>query len=82
MMLKGHSSVAIAATTYGRAQVGKNYNWAFRKYNEGAHYCSELVWQAYKALGTDLDSNGGFVVSPDDIARSPYLTVVYHNTAN
>ncbi|MGL6174570.1 MAG: hypothetical protein ACRC1P_08180 [Cellulosilyticaceae bacterium] len=35
--------------------------------------CSLLVWQAFKAFGVNLDSNGGPFVSPQDIARSPLL---------
>lgn len=35
--------------------------------------CSLLVWQAYKRFGIDLDTNGGPFVSPQDIARNPYL---------
>lgn len=36
-------------------------------------HCSFLVWQAFKAFNIDLDSDGGFIVSPKDIAKSPYL---------
>lgn len=33
------------------------------------HYCSSLVWHAYKwGVLIDLDSNGGIWVTPDDIA--------------
>lgn len=35
--------------------------------------CSLLVWQAFKAFGIDIDSNKGIFVSPQDIAKSPYL---------
>lgn len=38
--------------------------------------CAHLVWLAYKAAGYDIDSNGGRVVLPRDIARSPLLEVV------
>lgn len=38
--------------------------------------CSHLVWAAYQAFGYDLDSDGGMVVTPKDIANSPLLTVV------
>lgn len=34
-------------------------------------YCSKLVWQSCKnTKGTDLDSNGGAIVTPADIDRS------------
>lgn len=38
--------------------------------------CAHLVWQAYKNFGYDIDYNGGAVVAPCDIARSPYFEVV------
>ena len=38
--------------------------------------CSHVVWYAFKQFGIDLDSTGGAVVSPRDIARSPYLELV------
>lgn len=39
-------------------------------------HCSHLVWQAYKNAGYDIDSNGGIVVTPQDIARSPLFEVI------
>lgn len=41
--------------------------------NPKSTQCSLLVWQAFKAFGINLDANGGPFVSPQDIARSPYL---------
>ena len=41
-----------------------------------ATHCSHLVWQAFKNAGLDIDSNGGLIVTPRDIARSPYFEVV------
>jgi uncharacterized protein YycO len=38
--------------------------------------CSHLVWQSYKFYGYDLDSDGGPLVTPNDIANSPLLEVV------
>lgn len=38
--------------------------------------CSHLVWAACKALGYDIDADGGMVVTPKDIANSPILEVV------
>lgn len=40
-------------------------------------YCSHLVWQAYKATGLDLDTDGGWLVSPCDISASSDLEVVF-----
>ena len=41
----------------------------------GTH-CAHLIWYAYKQFGIDLDSDGGLIVTPSDIANSPYLEVV------
>lgn len=38
--------------------------------------CSHYVWYAYNKFGLDLDSNGGGLVKPQDIARSPHVEVV------
>lgn len=38
--------------------------------------CAHIVWYAYKQFGIDLDSNGGQMVMPKDIANSGYLQVV------
>lgn len=35
--------------------------------------CSLLVWQAFNAFGIDIDANKGIFVSPQNIAKSPYL---------
>ena len=39
-------------------------------------HCSHIVWQAYKSQGVDIDKNGGFLVTPRDIAMSDKLQVV------
>ena len=38
--------------------------------------CSHLVWHAFKSYGFDLDSDGGRIVTPKDIANSPLLEIV------
>ena len=38
--------------------------------------CSHLVWFAFYELGLDIDSDGGWLVTPRDIAGSPYFEVV------
>lgn len=49
------------------------------KYAEGKTVtdtqCAHLVWCAYRAHGYDLDSNGGPIVTPRDLANSPLLEV-------
>lgn len=50
------------------------------KYKDGIEptgtHCSHLVWYPFKKFGYDLDSNGGVLITPQDIANSPYLEVV------
>ncbi len=38
--------------------------------------CSHLIWQAYRYYDIDLDSDGGLIVTPKDIANSNELEVV------
>lgn len=44
------------------------------KYDTGKWYCSKLIWAAYYSVfGIDLDSDGGYIVYPRDILRSPSI---------
>ena len=36
-------------------------------------HCAHLLWSAYRAYGYDLDSTGGRIVTPRDLALSPLL---------
>lgn len=36
-------------------------------------HCAHLVWEAFLQFGYDLDSDGGRIVTPKDIANSPLL---------
>ncbi len=38
--------------------------------------CAHIVWYAYKQFGIDLDSDGGLVVTPQDLASSEQMEVV------
>lgn len=42
----------------------------------GGTHCSHLVWQAFKNFGVDIDTNGGILVTPKDIANSTKLEIV------
>lgn len=42
---------------------------------QGTH-CAHLVWQAYAWTGLDLDSTGGAIVTPRDLAESTDLTLL------
>ena len=49
----------------------------FRKAEEiTVTHCSHLVWEAFRLFDYDLDSDGGMIVTPKDIANSPNLEVV------
>ena len=39
-------------------------------------HCAHLIWAAYMRIGIDLDSNGGKIVTPRQLAASPLLEVV------
>lgn len=41
----------------------------------GTH-CAHVIWYAYNQIGIDLDSDGGFFVTPYDIQNSPYLEII------
>lgn len=38
--------------------------------------CAHLVWYAYRNFGMELDSTGGAVVKPQDMALSPHVELV------
>lgn len=50
------------------------------KYKEGIDpigtHCSHLVWYPFMKFGYDLDSDGGMIVTPKDIANSPLVEIV------
>lgn len=63
--------------------IGADYNFSIgilsKKYNEKEFtrtQCAHLVWYAYRHFDVDLDSNGGLVVTPPEIANSPYVEIV------
>lgn len=43
---------------------------------EAGTQCAHLVWYAYRHFGYDLDSDGGFVVTPGDLYRSDLLELI------
>ncbi len=49
-----------------------------KKYKENIKYsqCAHFVWYAYKKFGIDLDSNGGGLVKPQDMALSDKVELV------
>ncbi len=83
---ENRSAIIAAAVEYALAQEGDPYDWRFKKYDQDAHYCSELVWHAYhegppeyaELHSIDLDSNGGSIVTPDDLYSSWKLDSIYY----
>jgi len=50
-------------------------NKSMKEIPQGTH-CAHLVWYAYKMYGYDLDSDGGIIVTPKDIAKSEKLKII------
>ncbi len=61
----------------GRKQAGVNDLGQGDSVNTlGGTHCSHLVWYAYYQFGYDLDSDGGIIVTPKDIAGSEKLKII------
>ena len=50
-----------------------NYNLIATKTNMNLTHCSDIVWKVFNAIGVDIDSNSGWLVTPKDISQSQYL---------
>ncbi len=50
--------------------------WAEAQEKSKGTQCAHLIWSCYRALGYDLDSDGGRIVTPRDLMESPLLQVV------
>lgn len=46
------------------------------KRNSKSTHCSHLIWKSYSLFGFDIDGDGGILVTPNDIAKSPLLELV------
>lgn len=53
--------------------VNKPYSLFAGIFDDNSTHCSHLIWSAFNAFGYDLNSNGGKIVTPSDIAKSPLL---------
>lgn len=47
-----------------------------KKTDEEKTQCAQIIWCAFNRFSYDLDSNGGLVVTPKDIANSGYVQLV------
>ena len=82
-MIAAYAQKELTGVPY-RLEAGIKDAWLFRsKKKEPAEnavltgtHCSHLVWYAYRHFGYDLDSDGGLVVTPRDIADCDSLEVV------
>ncbi len=61
------------AQTAAETLINKPYSLFSGILDSDSTHCSYLVWSAFNAFGYDLDSNGGKIVTPSDIAKSPLL---------
>lgn len=65
------------AANYAKSKLtGKRYGICPDKRDCSRTHCAHLVWYAYKRFGIDLDCNGGYFVTPKNIANSPLVCVV------
>lgn len=53
--------------------LGIDYHLFARKADLSATHCADIVWKVFNQIGIDVDSNGGYFVTPKDIAKSPYF---------
>ncbi len=61
-------------TTLAQNQfLGLPYNIFARPYDLSSTHCSDIIFKLFYELGYDLDSNGGLLVTPQDIGHSPLL---------
>lgn len=49
------------------------YRLITSKNNMVSTHCSDIIWKAFQAIGLDIDSDGGWLVTPKDISQSPYF---------
>jgi len=69
----------IRTKNFARNQIDEPYLLLASKAETYFWYCSKLVWYSYLAgTGIDLDYNGGYFVTPKDIAR----TAIYTDSAS
>lgn len=47
-----------------------------KKTDEDKVQCAQIIWCAFNRFGYDIDSDGGAVVTPQDIANSGYMELV------
>ncbi|ONI40696.1 hypothetical protein AN639_01050 [Candidatus Epulonipiscium fishelsonii] len=57
---------------------GIPYNILASKYQEPitSTHCSLILWQAFNHFGVDIDPNQGWIISPEDIAKSPLFDTI------
>jgi len=79
--MPGREEVIERMIEYALNSVGKPFDVTATatiplKVNDRNLHCVEVVWQAYKVAGINLDSNGGLILYPDDIYFSSRLVPV------
>lgn len=83
LRLGENNGTAAAAASYAEKHlVGVDYRLTSgllgKKAPDSIHggQCAYLIWYAFQALGVDLDSDGGKLVTVADLRKSPLLDVV------
>lgn len=72
------SYVRSRSVYYARAQLGEPYTLFTPKWDQNHWYCSKLVWWSYRWASwgyIDLDSNGGYWVTPNNLWYSVWTYV-------
>ncbi|GIM44687.1 hypothetical protein DNHGIG_02360 [Collibacillus ludicampi] len=60
------------------AHIGEPYNFGSSKTDISSWYCSKLPWFEYnKWASIDIDANGGYWVTPDDIYNDSDVTLAW-----
>ncbi|UHA75607.1 hypothetical protein [Paenibacillus sp. 481] len=62
------------------ARLGETYYWYAGKGDHNSWYCSKIPWHGYSALGTEIDTNGGYWVTPDDLYMSHRTGTIKYST--
>ena len=66
-----YASEKLAGVPYGFTMGILSPKYSENGWNET--HCAHLIWAVYRQMGIDLDSNGGRIVTPRQLAASPFL---------
>ncbi|GIP22090.1 hypothetical protein [Paenibacillus sp. J22TS3] len=82
--LKTDASSSTEAAAFNKvradASLGETYYWYAGKGDPDSWYCSKIPWYGYSAMGIELDENGGYWVTPDDLFASSKTHLYNYST--